>query len=146
MRLWRIPPFRDYESLRKKGPTGPNYQVTEAESSQFPLYDTVQRAGLHRLPQCRNCYIGMAIYYIMASMPCKGIAGGGGGGRQCNKRQHDNQPANERNLGGEAPPLLCKPPPKHHTTIKWDGGASGHEVLAGARWSCLQKGTINRCW
>ena len=38
MRLWRIPPFGDYESLREKGPTGPNYQVTEAESSQFPLY------------------------------------------------------------------------------------------------------------
>jgi hypothetical protein len=25
--------------------------------------------------------------------------------------------------GGDAPLLPCKPPPKHHTTIKWDGGA-----------------------
>ena len=40
----------------------------------------VQRAGLHRLLQCSNCYTGMAIYYNMSSMPCKGIAGGGGGG------------------------------------------------------------------
>jgi hypothetical protein len=30
-------------------------------------------------------------------------------------------------------------PPKHHTTIKWDGRACGHEVLAGARWFCQQK-------
>ena len=27
VRLWRIPPFRDYESLRKKGPTGGSRSV-----------------------------------------------------------------------------------------------------------------------
>ena len=39
--------------------------------------------------------------------------------------------------GRDAPLLPCKPPPKHHT-IKWDGGASGHEVLTGARQCCQQ--------
>ncbi len=38
----------------------------------------VQRVGFHRLPQRSNRYTGMAIYYNMASMPRKGIAGGEG--------------------------------------------------------------------
>ncbi len=55
--------IRDYESLREKSPTGPNYQVTEAESSQFPLYTAASAPppSCHRPPLRRQAVVALLL-------------------------------------------------------------------------------------
>ena len=72
--------------------------------TQINQRNTVQRAGLYRLPQRSNRYTAcMWSYYNMASMLHKGIAGGGGPDGDQQARDRDNRTISPLKSGqGEA--------------------------------------------